>query len=707
MIIEELISNIKQNDMEAFQDLYEVYQKQVYYTVYSLFKDKNIAEKLLQSIFVKVYKSRKKLSENENFEDKLYTITGDIIRKFRSKKDKSYNVQAYEELMGFVYEFPSKLREESLTEQDYERIFEEIRKEVLGQKPREVKLNIDIKGYVLRHKKIVAAILAVIIAAGVYGYWNKIRKQSSAKEKAEQHEGIGEKPKNYQHIPDYNKVDRIVYGDNVILLSEPGNNGKAIRVLDIAQSLEINDAVRHDNGSIWLQVKVYDSSRGSEIGWLPEGNTRILLAESYGTDTNRYFYTYMNKEDAWKLAEEFLSSLKSDTVPESHRIEDYKINDAGLLYLTRIDEYKGEGVITFDCEIKPYSPSDFNLVTGFSISDNGYMENIHIIGEVVMRGNHYSLIRMDTGSKEEKISEIAAVLGKNNLMLYNGSKGFVIGKTQVILPRSNTEDSSIDEVIRLYLAYCNEFSKAVGYDFSVYAGETADVTKYELVCREWGPSFYSLVTLEIGGMLRGYWLELDGDYHDHFALASLDRRRFNDLVIDKDSWLNKGDFKNISDNPLRVVELTTAYIQQHILRIIPNKENSITLDKAVDMAIHMVQDEKLIKEHFVIEKKEDTKLMTVVDEVLKQYFENLNDNRLSKYSRVEDYSVHEATLAYESRLEYMFDILVDIKVAERHHTLFKRISPSDTGWMNRKKLSVSVEKSDESFIIRVREPMQD
>jgi len=86
MVDEELIFKVKAKDMSAFRRLYDFYRERVYFTAYSILRDKQLSEDALQEVFVKVYTRINDLKVPQRFEVWLYRITINAARDIYSKK---------------------------------------------------------------------------------------------------------------------------------------------------------------------------------------------------------------------------------------------------------------------------------------------------------------------------------------------------------------------------------------------------------------------------------------------------------------------------------------------------------------------------------------------------------------------------------------------------------------------------------------------
>lgn len=86
----DMINDIKNGDMEAFEAMLDVYQKLIYNICYRMFNNKEDAEDLTQDVFVKVYNKINSFSEKNSFKSWLCAIaTNTCIDELRKRKNKS------------------------------------------------------------------------------------------------------------------------------------------------------------------------------------------------------------------------------------------------------------------------------------------------------------------------------------------------------------------------------------------------------------------------------------------------------------------------------------------------------------------------------------------------------------------------------------------------------------------------------------------
>jgi RNA polymerase sigma-19 factor, ECF subfamily len=81
-----IVERFKAGDAEAFDKIYQDYSKKVLHFVLGLVKDKNVAQELVQEVFVNLWEKRGQVNPGLNFDNYIFTITHNSIRKHFRKK---------------------------------------------------------------------------------------------------------------------------------------------------------------------------------------------------------------------------------------------------------------------------------------------------------------------------------------------------------------------------------------------------------------------------------------------------------------------------------------------------------------------------------------------------------------------------------------------------------------------------------------------
>ena len=77
----DLIVRLRKDNHDSFQKLFERYSIPLFKFALSYLKSKEIAEGVVQEVFMKIWKNRKKLKADTSFQSYLFTIALNVIRK--------------------------------------------------------------------------------------------------------------------------------------------------------------------------------------------------------------------------------------------------------------------------------------------------------------------------------------------------------------------------------------------------------------------------------------------------------------------------------------------------------------------------------------------------------------------------------------------------------------------------------------------------
>ena len=76
-----LVQELKNGNINAFNELFYAYSSKLYHFAYGYIKSKEEAEGIVQDVFVKVWKKREELKEDYLFKSYLFTIAYNQIKK--------------------------------------------------------------------------------------------------------------------------------------------------------------------------------------------------------------------------------------------------------------------------------------------------------------------------------------------------------------------------------------------------------------------------------------------------------------------------------------------------------------------------------------------------------------------------------------------------------------------------------------------------
>ena len=96
--LKELFIEIKHNNSIAFEKLYNRYNKLVYGIAFSILKDKQDSDDIVQSIFTKVYFMDKRKLPDKNEASWLYSTTKNETINYLKKKNNNINLDSMYEI---------------------------------------------------------------------------------------------------------------------------------------------------------------------------------------------------------------------------------------------------------------------------------------------------------------------------------------------------------------------------------------------------------------------------------------------------------------------------------------------------------------------------------------------------------------------------------------------------------------------------------
>ncbi|HEY4334927.1 MAG TPA: RNA polymerase sigma-70 factor [Puia sp.] len=110
---QELLRLLAQDDMQAYQQLFERYWDQVYGAVLRLTKTPEEAKDLAQDIFLKLWDKREKLTEVRNFRSYLFTISRNLVYdQLRTKVFRESNREFLVNYFSYNRSSPQELLEQ-------------------------------------------------------------------------------------------------------------------------------------------------------------------------------------------------------------------------------------------------------------------------------------------------------------------------------------------------------------------------------------------------------------------------------------------------------------------------------------------------------------------------------------------------------------------------------------------------------------------
>ncbi|WP_321376228.1 RNA polymerase sigma-70 factor [uncultured Draconibacterium sp.] len=147
-----LVHGLKNDDHNAFKELFDLYSNPLYKFSYTYLKSKDLAEDVVQEVFTKIWEKRKDLKTDTSFKSYLFTIAlnsirkqfnkaarlnaikHDILNNFSSDKSDFDQKDTYQELLNKLEELvatmPKKRREVFIKKKFEEKSIKEIAKEL-------------------------------------------------------------------------------------------------------------------------------------------------------------------------------------------------------------------------------------------------------------------------------------------------------------------------------------------------------------------------------------------------------------------------------------------------------------------------------------------------------------------------------------------------------------------------------------------------
>jgi RNA polymerase sigma-70 factor (family 1) len=75
----ELLSSLQLGNEDAFEQLYRIYSLQIFRKILSLVKEEEIAEELLQDVFLRIWEKRESIDPEKSFRSYLYCIAQNLV----------------------------------------------------------------------------------------------------------------------------------------------------------------------------------------------------------------------------------------------------------------------------------------------------------------------------------------------------------------------------------------------------------------------------------------------------------------------------------------------------------------------------------------------------------------------------------------------------------------------------------------------------
>ncbi len=128
-IEQRLVVRLRKGESRAFDEIFNLYSGSVYRFAYSFLKNKQDSEGIVQEVFLRVWKNRKKIDEYYSLKAFLFTISYNlIIDRFRERvKDVEYKKILKKNAINFEFSTDKKIEYSELNE-SYENAVEHLPK---------------------------------------------------------------------------------------------------------------------------------------------------------------------------------------------------------------------------------------------------------------------------------------------------------------------------------------------------------------------------------------------------------------------------------------------------------------------------------------------------------------------------------------------------------------------------------------------------
>jgi len=91
----ELLSRIKQGDVKAFEQIYNIYSPRLYANILKLVKSATITEELLQDTFQRIWEHRHDIDTGKSFKSYIFTIAKNLVCDYFNKASRQRVFERY------------------------------------------------------------------------------------------------------------------------------------------------------------------------------------------------------------------------------------------------------------------------------------------------------------------------------------------------------------------------------------------------------------------------------------------------------------------------------------------------------------------------------------------------------------------------------------------------------------------------------------
>lgn len=105
---ENLVLRLKTNDIKAFEELVEAFEKKIYNYAYGFTLNREDSLDITQEVFVKIFKNINNFKENSSLSTWIYRITSNVCIDYTRKNKKTKMISITEENEEFINQIPDK-----------------------------------------------------------------------------------------------------------------------------------------------------------------------------------------------------------------------------------------------------------------------------------------------------------------------------------------------------------------------------------------------------------------------------------------------------------------------------------------------------------------------------------------------------------------------------------------------------------------------
>jgi RNA polymerase sigma factor (sigma-70 family) len=113
-----LITQLRQGNEQAFTSLYDMFASHIYRNILRLVKDEEIAQEILQDLFLKVWEIREKIKVEGSFKSFLHKVAANMV--YMHFRQVSKNERLIEKLIASSVEYVTNDEDNAIPEASYD-----------------------------------------------------------------------------------------------------------------------------------------------------------------------------------------------------------------------------------------------------------------------------------------------------------------------------------------------------------------------------------------------------------------------------------------------------------------------------------------------------------------------------------------------------------------------------------------------------------